>query len=212
MKKLEQLYEGKAKKVFTTDNPDVLIVDYKDDATAFNGEKKGTIVGKGVMNEECENVHILNELDVPVLAMGMKNVVITASPDGILVSDKEQSSYIKPFVDCFEQQTMFAEKSWGSFRILDIGEGSLTVKVTLKPGHSMNYHCHRNRDEIWVVISGKGRCVLDGMEKNIAKGDIVTMKAGCKHTVFADSQLKLIEVQIGNSINVSDKEKFEPEK
>ncbi len=48
MEKLEQLYEGKAKKVFKTDDPDVLIVDYKDDATAFNGEKKGTIVGKGL--------------------------------------------------------------------------------------------------------------------------------------------------------------------
>ena len=46
MKKMEQLYEGKAKKVFATDDPDVVIVDYKDDATAFNGEKKGTIVGK----------------------------------------------------------------------------------------------------------------------------------------------------------------------
>lgn len=47
MKKLEQLYEGKAKKVFLTDDPDILIVDYKDDATAFNGEKKGTICGQG---------------------------------------------------------------------------------------------------------------------------------------------------------------------
>ena len=48
MKKLEQLYEGKAKKVFATDDPELFIVDYKDDATAFNGEKKGTIVGKGL--------------------------------------------------------------------------------------------------------------------------------------------------------------------
>lgn len=55
MKKLEQLYEGKAKKVFLTDDPDVLIVDYKDDATAFNGEKKGTIVGKGVVNNRMTN-------------------------------------------------------------------------------------------------------------------------------------------------------------
>ena len=50
MKKLEQLYEGKAKKVFATDEDGVVIVDYKDDATAFNGEKKGTIMGKGVVN------------------------------------------------------------------------------------------------------------------------------------------------------------------
>lgn len=55
MKKLEQLYEGKAKKVFMTDDPDVVIVDYKDDATAFNGEKKGTIVGKGVVNNRMTN-------------------------------------------------------------------------------------------------------------------------------------------------------------
>ena len=56
MKKLEQLYEGKAKKVFLTDDPDVLIVDYKDDATAFNGLKKGTISGKGVVNNRMTNI------------------------------------------------------------------------------------------------------------------------------------------------------------
>lgn len=55
MEKLDLLYEGKAKKVFTTNDPDVLIVDYKDDATAFNGEKKGTIVGKGVVNNRMTN-------------------------------------------------------------------------------------------------------------------------------------------------------------
>jgi len=55
MKKLDLLYEGKAKKVYTTDNEDCLIVDYKDDATAFNGEKKGTIVGKGVINNRVSN-------------------------------------------------------------------------------------------------------------------------------------------------------------
>lgn len=53
--KKEQLYEGKAKKVFATNDPDIVIVDYKDDATAFNGEKKGTIVGKGVINNKMTN-------------------------------------------------------------------------------------------------------------------------------------------------------------
>ncbi len=62
MNKLEQLYEGKAKKVFKTDDPDVLIVDYKDDATAFNGEKKGTIVGKGVINNRMTN-HVFKLLE-----------------------------------------------------------------------------------------------------------------------------------------------------
>ena len=55
MKKLEMIYEGKAKRVYETDDPALLIVDYKDDATAFNGVKKGTIVGKGVINNQMSN-------------------------------------------------------------------------------------------------------------------------------------------------------------
>ena len=62
MKKLEQLYEGKAKKVFATDDPECYIVDYKDDATAFNGEKKGTILGKGVINNRVTN-HLMKMLE-----------------------------------------------------------------------------------------------------------------------------------------------------
>ena len=62
MKKLEMLYEGKAKKVYATDDPQVYIVDYKDDATAFNGEKKGTIPGKGAINNRMTN-HLMQLLE-----------------------------------------------------------------------------------------------------------------------------------------------------
>ena len=67
MKKLEQIYEGKAKKVFATDDPDVVIVDYKDDATAFNGIKKGSIAGKGVINNRMSNAmfQMLEEKGIP---------------------------------------------------------------------------------------------------------------------------------------------------
>lgn len=170
-----------------------------------------SIVGKGVMNENCDGVHILNELDVPVLAMGLRDVVISASPEGILVSDKEQSSYIKPFVDKFEQQIMFAEKSWGSYKVVDVETESMTIKVTLNAGHSMNYHSHKNRDEVWVVLSGTGKTIVDGYEQAIKAGDVVTMSAGCRHTVIADTELKLIEVQHGKDINIKDKQKFELE-
>ena len=134
-------------------------------------------VGKAMMNDTCTNVHVVNELNVPVLAMGLHDVVISASPEGILVSDKEQSSYIKPYVDKIDQQIMFAEKSWGSFRVLDVEDESLTIKVTLNPGHSMNYHSHMNRDEVWVVISGTGRTVVDGVERPVHVGDVVRMQA-----------------------------------
>ncbi len=167
------------------------------------------VVGKGVMNETCKGVHILNELNVPIIAMGLEDVVISASPEGILVSDKEQSSYIKPYVDSFVQQIMFAEKSWGSFKVIDVETGSMTIKVTLNAGHSMNYHSHNHRDEVWVVISGTGQTIIDGKEQSVRAGDVITMKAGCKHTVIAETELKLIEVQIGEGISVQDKIKHE---
>lgn len=168
-------------------------------------------VGNAILNENCENVHVINELDMPILCMGLKNVVVSASPEGILVSDKEQSSYIKPFVDAIDQQIMFAEKSWGSFRVLDVEEESLTIKVTLNPGHRMNYHSHEHRDEMWTVISGRGRTIVDGMEQAVKAGDVITMQAGCRHTVIADTELKIMEVQLGRDISVHDKQKHEPE-
>ena len=166
------------------------------------------IIGKGILNEECSGVHIVNEMDVPILAMGLHDVVISASPEGILVSDKEQSSYIKPYVDKFVQQVMFAEKSWGKYKVLDVESGSMTIKVTLNAGNTMNYHSHNHRDEVWVVISGKGRTVVDGMEQCVQTGDVITMAAGCRHTIIAETELKLIEVQLGTDIRASDKEKY----
>ena len=165
-------------------------------------------IGKAMLNDTCQNVHVLNELDVPVLCMGLKDVVVSASPEGILVSDKEQSSYIKPYVDSIHQQIMFAEKSWGSFRVLDVEDASMTIKITLTPGHGMNYHSHENRDEVWTVISGTGHAILDGVRRDVKAGDILTMPAGCRHTVFADSELKIIEVQLGPAISVEDKQKY----
>lgn len=166
-------------------------------------------VGEGMMNDGCENVHVINELNVPVLCMGLKDVVVAASPEGILVSDKEQSSYIKPYVDKIDQQIMFAEKSWGSFRVLDVEEESMTIKVTLNPGHRMNYHSHERRDEVWTIIEGEGQVVLDGVKKTVKAGDVVSMKAGCRHTLIADTELKAIEVQTGRDISVHDKVKHE---
>ena len=169
------------------------------------------IVGKGELNDTCKNVHIINEMDTPILAMGLHDVVISASPEGILVSDKEQSSYIKPFVDKYEQQVMFAEKSWGSFNVLNIDDKSMTIKVTLNEGHRMNYHSHEHRNEVWVVTSGTGTTIIDGMKQNVSAGDVITMTKGVRHTIIANTELKLIEIQLGKDISVHDKQKFELE-
>ena len=166
-------------------------------------------VGQALFSETCQNVHVVNELNLPVLCMGLKDVVVSASPDGILVSDKKQSSYIKPFVNTLDHRVMFAEKSWGSFRVLDVEKESLTIKVTLNSGHKMNYHSHEFRDEVWTIISGTGCVILNEKERNVKPGDVIEMKAGCRHTIIAETELKVIEVQMGKNVNVHDKIKYE---
>ena len=166
------------------------------------------VLGRGILNDTCANTHVVNELNIPILCMGCRDMVVAASSDGILVSDKVQSSYIKPYVERMEQQIMYAEKSWGSFTVLDVQEDSLTIKIVLLPGHGLYYHSHENRDEVWTVMSGRGRVVLDGAERAVGPGDVVSMPAGCKHTVFADAELKIIEVQLGENITVEDKRKY----
>lgn len=168
-------------------------------------------IGNVIPNDTCENVHIVNELDMPILCMGLKNAVVSASPEGILVADKEQSAHIKPYVDQLNNQIMFAEKSWGSFQVLDVTEDSMTIKVTLNPGHKMNYHSHEHRDEVWNVIAGSGTVIIDGMKQSVQTGDVVTMQAGCRHTIIAETELKVIEVQLGKEISIHDKHKFQLE-
>lgn len=166
-------------------------------------------IGTAILNEKCENVHVVSELDMPILCMGLKDIVVSASPEGILVSDKEQSSYIKPYVDSIDRQVMFAEKSWGDYKVIDVEADSLTIKIILNPGQSMSYHSHARRDEVWTVIYGEGRVLLDGETRHITVGDIVHMPAGCRHMVEALTELKIIEVQMGKDIDVADKVKHD---
>lgn len=171
----------------------------------LTGALEDQIVGKGIMNDSCENVHIVNELAVPVLAMGMKDVVISAGPDGILVCDKDQSDFIKPYVDSIEQEIMYAEKSWGTYHVLDVQPESMTIKLTINPGKSMSYHSHAKKDEVWVVTAGTGMAVVDGAEQQVCAGSVITMKAGCVHSLKADTKMQLVEVQLGTQISADDK-------
>lgn len=169
------------------------------------------VIGNAILNDTCDNVHVLNELDIPVLCMGLKDVVVSCSPEGILVSDKEQSSYIKPFVDSIEQPIMFAEKSWGEYKVLDVEDTSMTIKVTLRKGNQMNYHSHERRDEVWTIISGIGMANVNGRIFELHAGDTIKLPVGCKHTIYAQTDLELIEVQSGKNISVDDKIKYNQE-
>ena len=163
------------------------------------------IIGKGILNETCENTNIINELNIPILCMGLKNIVVAASNEGILVSNKAQSSYIKPFVDSIDQQIMFAEKSWGYYRVIDYTSDSITVKVTLHKNCNMNYHSHEYRDEVWTVVSGQGIAVIDSKKIALRPGVVVNLPCFCRHTLIAKTKLEIIETHMGQEITVHDK-------
>lgn len=169
------------------------------------------VIGDGYLSDSCRNSNVINDLDIPILAVGLDDVVISASQQGILVSSKEESVDISPYVSHISQQVMFAEKSWGDLKVLDVSDDSVTIKLTVKAGKRMSYHSHEHRDEVWVILSGTGKTVVDGMEQPVSGGDVITMEAGCRHTIIADTDLTVIEVQRGSSITTKDKRKFEAE-
>ena len=162
-------------------------------------------IGRVTMDEVCGNVHVVNTLPMPILCMGLKDVVIAASPEGILVSDKQRSSAMKPYAERLHTPVMYAEKSWGEFRIIDAETESLTIKITLSPGRSLTYHLHERRDETWTVIEGRGWVKLDGNEFAVGEGQTVRIPRGSFHTIRAETLLKVMEIQTGEDIDVDDK-------
>ena len=155
-----------------------------------------------------KNVNIINELDIPILSLGLNNVVISASPEGILVAEKKNSEKLKKFVSNFNDKVRYLDKSWGCFKIIDIEKKSLTIKINITANDHMNYHSHEFRDEIWIIVDGEGYIILDGLKKIVKIGDYVSIKRNVKHIIFAITDLTIIEVQIGDDISAEDKIKY----
>ena len=174
-------------------------------AEVMSDQTKGNVV----MDDTCENTNVVNELDIPILCMGCKDMVIAASSDGILVADKDQSSYMKPYVESMNQEAMYAEKSWGIYNVIDVQEDFMTIKVLLNAGHEMKYHSHSCRDEVWTIVAGTGVVVLNGKKRDVGVGDVIRIPSGCKHTIKAETDVRLIEVQMGQDIDVKDKIVYE---
>lgn len=164
--------------------------------------------GNVTLDDTCRDTQVVNELDIPILCMGCKDMVIAASCDGILVSDKERSGYMKPYVEKISEAVRYAEKSWGTYTVIDAQPGSMTVKIGLQANSQMTYHSHEQRDEVWTIVAGTGKTIVDGMEQIVRPGDVVSIAAGCRHTLIACTDMDVIEVQIGTEISSKDKRVF----
>ena len=96
-------------------------------------------------------------------------------------------------------QPLTVKKDWGSYTVLHEEKDNLTILVTLTEGSRMKYHSHEGRRELWIVASGSGRVIMNEEERFIRTGDVVQIPRQVRHTVIAGSELKLIEVQIGDT-------------
>jgi len=162
-------------------------------------------IGKGLISEDSKNVHLINELDIPVTVVGISDAVVAVSSDGILISDKEKSPTIKDLVAEFDGRPMYEERRWGWYRILDFvrydnNEEVLTKKIRIKAGANLSYQYHELRKETWTIIKGEGIIALNGELKAINAGDVFEINAGIRHAIKAIGDLEIIEVQRGTQL------------
>ncbi len=161
---------------------------------------------------QCENTHIINELQIPLIALGVKDLAIAATPDGILVTDKESSDQLKDYVS--DHRPMYERRVWGEYMVLDYrvqddGKNSLTKHVIVSPGKHISYQRHAHRTEMWSFLNGTGELILDGEVARVGRGDCVTIREGTKHAIKAITELHFIEVQIGDELTEEDIERLD---
>lgn len=172
--------------------------------------------GKGYISKEVNNSHIINELDIPITLIGLKNVVVAASPDGILVTDKDSSPRVKEIVKELEGRPMYEERRWGWYKVLEhtkFPEGNevLTKRICIEKGKNLSYQIHYKRSEIWSVVKGEGVLILNDQLRPIRAGDVVNIPLGMKHSVRATSTMEIIEVQTGSELIEEDTFRYEIE-
>ncbi|MGP7818700.1 sugar phosphate nucleotidyltransferase [Niallia sp. 01092] len=166
-------------------------------------------IGKGILTKDSINTHLVNELDIPVTVIGVKDIVVAASPDGILVADKEASPKIKELISDFAGPPMYEERLWGWSRVLDYakyegGQEMVTKRICIHAGKNSTYHYHQLRDEVWTIVRGEGELALDDHITRVKTGDIIHLPKEKKHGIKAISELEFVEVQTGVGISDSD--------
>jgi mannose-1-phosphate guanylyltransferase len=171
-------------------------------------------VGNVIMDESSVNTHVINELELPIMCIGAKDMIIAASHDGIIVSDKSKSENIKSYADRLTRRPMYEERRWGEYKVIDTiefpdGHKALTKQLVIRAGKNISYQVHHHRDEVWTFIDGEGLLVLDGVVTKVTRGDVINIRKGVRHAVYAVSDLRFIEVQSGDVLIEEDIDRFD---
>lgn len=176
-------------------------------------EMRDSINGRGYVSNGLINSHIVNELDIPITLIGLDNVVVAASPDGILVTEKESSPKVKEILKDLEERPMYEERRWGWYKVLEHtkykeGNEVLTKRICVDTAKNLSYQVHYKRSEVWTVIKGEGVLVIDDQLRHIRAGDVIHIPLGTKHALRATSTMEIIEVQTGSELVEEDIYRF----
>jgi len=169
--------------------------------------------GNVITDGTGDNTHVFNELGIPLLCLGTKDLVVAASLDGIIVTEKSKSENIKEYAQKLKHRPMYEERRWGTYKVIDSvkfpdGYCALTKQLTLNPGCSISYQRHNCREEVWTFIDGEGEIVIDGRRSPIRRGQTVIIPKGVLHALRATTSLTFIEVQSGSNLVEEDIERF----
>ncbi|MBY6037226.1 cupin domain-containing protein [Fictibacillus nanhaiensis] len=169
-------------------------------------------LGKGLLFD-CTNTHLINELNIPITVIGGANLMIAASPDGILVSDKEKSHLIKNILAGHSHRPMYEERRWGWYKVLDytkVNENHevLTKRLAITSGNNLSYQLHSYRCEVWTIIKGEGEFVCEGEIRQVKAGDVLEIPVKTRHAIRAITDLEVIEVQSGSQLIEEDIERI----
>ncbi|MED4601682.1 sugar phosphate nucleotidyltransferase [Paenibacillus validus] len=168
-------------------------------------EMSTSILGQGILTDDCQDTHIINELNIPVTVLDLSDVIVAASPDGILVASKSSTPKIKNIIESINQPPMYEEKLWGNFKVLDYatdadGQRTLIRRVSISENRFLSYQLHRNHDEVMTVISGTGEMIIDEKIMKLQPGDTIRIPRGTRHSVHAITKIEYVEVQQGTDL------------
>lgn len=156
-----------------------------------------------------KNTHVINELSIPIAVVGVENIIIAASDDGILVCSKKEASKVKEAISGADKRPRIEERHWGYYKILDyhkIGDARevLTKKMIISEGKNLSYHYHLKRQEVWTIVRGIGIFIYNGKITRVETGDVLKIPNESLHTIKAIEELEIIEVQIGEIVTEKD--------
>ena len=149
---------------------------------------------------ESTNTHVINELNLPLIGIGLEDLVVAVNADGILVSKKEATPQLKDYLASSDDYPKFKWKRWGQSEVihhetLADGHHSVTRRMLVQAGKELSYHYHEETDTIWTILQGTAIVTIDGESFEVRPTNAISIQRGKAHMLKASETVILIEVQ-----------------